>query len=67
MKNFKATIGLSGMTVGGVSMRLITDDIQGVAVFQDRGKRGLLQVSKWYQRKGNAINKMIEIIEFNKL
>ena len=63
MKTLRTTLGLSGITGNGKSLKLYQHETMGVAVFQTTGKGFEQQVSKWYSRKGNAINEMIRLIE----
>jgi hypothetical protein len=65
-KNTVAGLDISGISANGKDFKLLSHPTMGTAVFQTQlsmsGKRSFdQQVSKWYERKGCAINKMLKI------
>lgn len=63
--SLNSVLGLSGVSFNGKDFKLLSHPTMGIAVFQTVLKTGNKtieqQVSKWYERKGCAVNKMLKL------
>lgn len=64
--SLNSVLGLSGVSYNGKDFKLLSHPTMGIAVFQTvlsktGNKTVEQQVSKWYERKGCAVNKMLKL------